>query len=255
MKKLFMAITLILSILFISGALAEPTETYVAIDSVGEMVVRVQIRLRELSYLYFKPTGSFKRMTESATREFQKNQTDVSGGWIGADGTIGLQTANVLFSVRAKRAPIPVNVKIPIGKPLLGKPTIIGKLTPWNEVKTLLILKKSYKITDYNTGVSFNMSFVGGENHAEMECDTAADAAIFLNIFGGVYNYSKRPMIISVDGKDVAASMQGFPHGTDSNETNDVDGHACLFFEGSFSHVGNLPDIEHQKLVYVAAGN
>jgi len=120
-----------------------------------------------------------------------------------------------------------------------------------------LLTKKegqSYQATDYNTGTSFMLTYAGGANHAEVECTTAADSATVLTLFGGEYNFSKRAVTLLVGGRQIAASMQAYPHGSDTVAANDVEGHFCLFFENSLSHVGSLPDSEHQELIYRASG-
>ncbi|MDR0840231.1 MAG: peptidoglycan-binding protein [Christensenellaceae bacterium] len=221
-------------------------------DTTNEDVVRVQIRLRELGYFNFKPTGLFQVMTANAAKAFQSKHTDEAGLPMIADGTIGPQSMKALFRHDVTRADITAN--IPIGKPLEGEPTLTGSLTSWSEVKPLFAEGASYVITDYNTGTTFSMAFVGGENHAEMECKTAADAGIYRQVFGGEYNYSKRPVVITIDGRNIAGSLSGWPHGEDFYPNNDMRGHTCLFFEGSLSHVGDLPDVEHLELVYRAAG-
>lgn len=221
--------------------------------STGEMVVRVQLRLRELGYLNFKPTGNFLGMSVGATIAFQQSQSNL-GGFVSADGTVGPQTQNILFSARAVRAAIPANVSMPIGPSLKGTPTVKGELVSWDEVKTMLTENQSYTVTDYNTGHTFNMTYLGGEGHAEVECTTSDDTYVFRTVFGGTYNYSKRPVVIKINGKSVAASLFGYPHGEDAVSGNDMDGITCLYFDDSVSHVGHVSDIEHQKQVFTAAG-
>lgn len=109
-------------------------------------------------------------------------------------------------------------------------------------------------MTDYNTGAQFDMVFCGGEMHAEMECADTVDTAAYKEAFGGEFNYSKRPVVLSVDSRLIAASLQGYPHGEDSVAANEMAGHACMFFSGSLSHVGQLPDVEHATQVNKAAG-
>ena len=96
--------------------------------------------------------------------------------------------------------------------------------------------------------------YLGGEQHAEVECYSASDTEIYKEVFGREFNYSKRPVLIHVGGTLIAASLQGEPHGEDIVAHNGMSGHACLYFEGSLSHVGSLPDTEHLKQVYIAAG-
>lgn len=220
--------------------------------STGETVVRIQMRLRELGYFNFKPTGNFQTMTVDATIKFQQRQLDANGQSIIADGTVGPQSMGLLFSANAARAEIVAN--IPVGPSLQGTPTVLGELTDWSEVKTMLVKGNSYTVTDFNTGNQFHLTYTGGGNHAEMECSSAPDTILLKEVFGDDFSFFKRPAVISINGKNVAASLQGSPHGNDTISANDMDGHLCMFFNGSTSHVSNLPDVEHASQVYKAAG-
>lgn len=124
-----------------------------------------------------------------------------------SDGTVGAQSMGLLFSHRVQRADIAA--KIPIGKQLSGQATLTGELIEWSAVKDMLVAGSGYTITDYNTGVTFMMVYTGGEGHAEVECRTAEDTAIYLEAFGGEFNYSKRPVIVTIGANSVAASLQG----------------------------------------------
>lgn len=235
-----------------SGSSSSGFTGLITFKSTGEVVVRVQLRLRELGYFNFKPTGNFQSMSVESTIKFQQMQVDENGQGIMADGSIGAQTMDILFSRAAKRADIVAS--IPIGPNLDGTPAVTGELLQWSSVKEMLKEGASYTVTDYNTGTTFTLKYVGGENHAEMECACAEDTAKMLTVFGEKFNYSKRSVVITIDGKNVAASLQGWPHGEDAVAQNDMSGHLCMFFDGSLSHVGMLPDVEHIKLVYKAAG-
>ncbi|NLB61579.1 MAG: peptidoglycan-binding protein, partial [Clostridiales bacterium] len=239
---------LALLLICIGSATATYTAETVAQNSFGETVVRVQLRLRELDYLYFKPTGNFKGMTVNSVMQFQTREG------LPVDGTAGEQTQTILFSARALRALIPDSTHIPIGPSYQSNHEIKGSIVVWDTIKSELIVGKSYRVMDYNTGKVFFMTYTGGTNHAEMECTSSKDMEIFLQVFGGVVNYSKRPVVIGVSGKDVAASLFGFPHGTDTITNNDMDGHTCMFFQGSVSHVGGIADVEHQRQIYAASG-
>ncbi len=226
----------------------------VSYEETGELVAMLQTRLRELDYFHFKPTGSFRSMTREAVIKFQKNQEAQNGVAIIADGTVGEQTLEILFSPKAVRAPIATEVHIPIGSQANGNQTQVGKLTAWEEVATQLVAGNTYTLTDFNTGATFNMVYTGGLHHAEMECATANDATTYKETFGGEYNYSKRPMLITINGTQIACSLQGQPHGEDTVARNDMTGHACLYFDGSKSHVGALSDVEHINNIYTASG-
>lgn len=216
-----------------------------------EDVVRVQIRLRDLCYFSFKPTGKYQSMTANAAKAFQLKHTMDDGTAMIADGTIGSQSMDILFRHNVSRSDI--QASIPIGTTTVkGTPTP-GEVVSWDEVRSTLAVGSSYLITDYNTGTTFYMIFTGGENHAEMECKDAFNAGVLKSVFGGEFNFSKRAVTVSVNGKNIAASLQGYPHGEDTYAANDMDGHVCLFFAESLSHVGSLPDAEHQELIYKAS--
>ncbi len=214
--------------------------------------MRIQLRLRELGYFNYKPTGSFQNMSVKAAIAFQQMQVDANGQSIMADGTIGAQSMDILFSHTAKR--VDITASIPFGPQLTGTPSLVGAAVSWNEVKELLSEGSAYTFTDFNTGSTFSMSLVSINAHAEMECVTPADTQVFLSSFGGAFNYSKRPVVMHVGERLIAASMQGQPHGQDTVSGNDMDGHVCVYFSESLSHVGALPDVEHMNQVRKAAG-
>lgn len=220
----------------------------------GELIAAIQVRLRELGYFIYKSTGRFQSMTRLATIEFQKNQTDDDGNQIISDGTIGQQTLDILFSPRAVRANIATEVHIPIGKKADGSQKETGERLEWSAVQQELEAGKTYELMDFNTGKVFSMTYTGGASHAEMECPDGDNTHIYRDVFGGEFNYSKRPMLIKLGGRYVACSLQGEPHGEDTISMNDMSGHACLYFYNSKSHVGNLADVEHMNNVYTASG-
>ena len=73
--SIVLCIIMLILILSSSNA-ASPDEPVVTehLDT-GEMVVRIQIRLRELGYFMFKPTGSFQNLTVNSVIAFQQKQT------------------------------------------------------------------------------------------------------------------------------------------------------------------------------------
>ncbi|HWR24376.1 MAG TPA: peptidoglycan-binding domain-containing protein [Feifaniaceae bacterium] len=258
-RAVFLPFVFLFALLFMVKAEAATPSPFagtqlIQYEDTGETVAMIQTRLRELGYFQFKPTGSFLSMTRSAVIEFQKNQVSDDGTPIIADGTVGEQSMSLLFSQKAARAAIPQEVHIPIGDRADGSQKKTGALTSWQDVKGQLSAGQTYTLTDFNTGATFNMVYTGGEQHAEMEAATANDATVYKDTFGGEYNYSKRPMLITINGAQVACSLQGQPHGADTVERNDMVGHACLYFNESKSHVGQLPDVEHINNVFTASG-
>lgn len=236
------------------SAYAEPqtqTEIY-SENSAGETVVRIQIRLRELGYLWFKPTGVYRAMTVKAVEEFQ-TRCVAYGERLGVDGRMGEQSMLELFAPSAPKFRIPDSVHLPRG-PIADTLKVKGEVQSWNAVKQKLNVNKEYTVIDCNTGKEFKLVFTGGENHAEAELASESELEAFNYICGSEYNFLKRPVVVMFGETAVAASIQCYPHGSDSVADNGMEGHVCLFFEGSLSHVGSLPDVEHNANVFAAAG-
>ncbi len=215
--------------------------------SQGEDVLRVQLRLAELGYFNIRPTGVFGGKTRTCVVAFQEFNE------IMADGSIGQETMDTLFAVSAVRHPIGASVDIPIGPSVNGDIKVFGAATPWNEVDPLFASGVATKITDCWTENTFSVTRLGGKNHAEVACSTPADVETFLNVFGGEPNWSKRPVIVHLEGQDVAASLQGINHGEDSVEGNGLSGYCCLYFNSSTSHFSSLIDVEHRSNIQDAS--
>lgn len=108
-------------------------------------------------------------------------------------------------------------------------------------------------VTDVKTGKSFKVKRLYGRNHADVEPLTKEDAAIMKSIYGS-WSWDRRAIIVTIDGKNIAASMNGMPHGGQQIENNGFQGHFCIHFKGSKTHIGNRVDATHQAAVKLAAG-
>lgn len=221
--------------------------------STGSMVVRIQKRLRELGYLNFKPTGSYKSMTVSAVKAFQTSYRD-NGYDMLVDGKMGPDSLELLFKYDALRISLS-GISIPSGpKHGASKLEKTGNIVEWEKVRTMLIPGESYTFIDCFTGKEFSLVFTGGVNHAEMEPRDEAQLAGFKAICGDEYNYLKRPVVVLINDNEIAASIQCWPHGEKVIAESGMEGHVCLYFDGSISNVGKLPDVEHNETVHKAAG-
>lgn len=247
---ILLTLLMVLVIPALSLASSQPAVIYSDGDS-GEVVLRIQLRLRELGYLSYPPTGVYRAMTIEAVKEFQI-RCGSYGTHLAVDGRMGPETMKQLFDPNAPRVRIPDSVHMPRG-PIASTLAVTGQLVDWSTVKTKLTKGSVYTVTDCNTGESFRLVFSGGENHAEMELFSLEDKPAFDTICGGEYNFLKRPVVVNIGGTDIAASMQCMPHGAAEVSANGVAGHLCVFFLGSRSHVGNLADVEHEATVRRAA--
>jgi hypothetical protein len=105
---------------------------------------------------------------------------------------------------------------------------------------------------------------------------TMSDTNIIKSIWGG-FSWTRRPVIVSFNGRKIAASMTAMPHagvdsapavstvsnrsgdyGTGENldaiKKNGMDGVIDIHFLNSTRHKDNKPDPEHQAAILKAAG-
>ena len=112
----------------------------------------------------------------------------------------------------------------------------------------------SAKCVDLWTGISFWMIRVGGSNHADVEPVTKEDTAKFKQAYGGEWSWDRRPIIVKLGNKWVAASINGMPHGYETIPDNGMQNQVCIHFLNSRTHVRNMADRVHQQMVKQAAG-
>ncbi len=129
------------------------------------------------------------------------------------------------------------------------------EMTPWFGGADKIFTRGSIaKVIHVGTGLTFYVKRRGGTNHADCEPLTAADTAVIKRIYGGSFSWDREPIIVQVNGKKMAASMNGMPHGGSTLTNNNFPGHFCIHFYGSRTHGTNKIDPDHQAAIKVAAG-
>ena len=92
-----------------TSASAQPTGFAVLkLESSGPYVTMLQMRLRDLGYFCYRPTGSYAALTRTAVISFQEQNN------LGIDGTVGENTFNKLFYKNLKRSLLDKSVKVNI---------------------------------------------------------------------------------------------------------------------------------------------
>jgi hypothetical protein len=125
---------------------------------------------------------------------------------------------------------------------------------PWSGSEMVFPLDSIATIVDFDTGKRFRAQFLAGDNHADCQTLTARDTEIYKEIYGGVWSWDRRAVVLFVGGRCLAASIIGKPHGAGSIPGNELPGHFCVHFLGSHTHTGNQLDPDHQRMVLKAAG-
>ena len=240
-------VTIIFSLCVASVAQANEGEI-LKITSEGDEVVNLQMRLKDLGYFNYKVTGYFGGATLDAVRYFQeKNELQV-------DGTVGPQTKAILYSDDAKRCTIISSDVAGLLPASRGGRSSYGKIVDWFEEGQYIFARGSTaKVIDVNTGITFNMKRTGGSYHADSEPISKEDTEKIKQIWGG-WSWKRRAVIVEIGGARIAASMHGMPHAYKHVSGNGMDGHVCIHFYKSRTHVRNKQDADHQAMVQKAAG-
>lgn len=212
-------------------------------------VLQIQQRLHDLNYFNYKTTATYGRMSNASVQRFQ----EVNG--LSPDGRVGEETYHQIFSNEAKRNPIPVQVNIPFGPTSSQPKSDYGQSSDWEtHIDVILTEEEEYTVTDMHTGKTFKIRRVGGTNHAKIEPASKRDNDVFLEIFGGAYNWSKRPVTVFIGDTQYAASLQGNPYGEDVIDSNDMVGSCDLYFPNSSSDTSGFIDEEHRHNISRASG-
>jgi D-gamma-glutamyl-meso-diaminopimelic acid endopeptidase CwlS len=171
-------------------------------------------------------------------------------------------------------------LKIPVHHIAKKKKTgsIYGEILDWyKEGQYVFPLGKTGKLTDLQTGKSFMVKRTIGASHSDTETLTKNDTSTMKEIFGGYWNWNRRPFILEVDGRRFAVSVSGMPHGGvdgvpflqntagrsdnwgygpnyDAISGNGMNGHFDLYFLNGYRHSDGEIDSMHQYNAMLAGG-
>lgn len=133
----------------------------------------------------------------------------------------------------------------------------------------------SATVLDVYSGKTFRVVRTMGTNHADTETATKKDTQIIKSIWGG-FSWTRRPVIVLINGRRLAASMSAMPHaGLDSAaayvtvnnrsggygrgqnldviKNNEMNGHFDIHFLNSTRHKDGQADPQHQAAIKIAA--
>lgn len=226
-------------------------------------VYRLQQDLKELGYFTVNPTGYFGSITKTAVVNFQRSNNLL------VDGIVGPQTSGQIQRLLRNSS------GVSRGGSSLNRTNSPVELLHWfGNVEYIFSIGSVAKITDVDTGLTFYAKRTYGYNHADIEPLTAADSQIILQFTGG-WNWTRRAVIVEVNGRRIAASLAPMPHAgrddkpanamvsnrslgygyganLDAVKGNNVDGVLDLHFLGSKTHGTNRVNDAHQQMVYKA---
>lgn len=256
--------------------------TLVRPGDTGEQVLRLQEKLSQLHFYHSTLDGHFHLQTELSLRQFQEfaglTVDGIAGPktWSALDETKGqrpntyiVQEGDTIWDLSRRWNTTVEEIQwqnnlsninqIQMGTRLLipgsfgVEERTIQKLH-WNQVDSLFPEESIAVITDVKTGLSLRIQRLFGTNHADVEPLTAGDTQALLTIYGGEWSWERRAVVFQFNGYLVAASINGFPHDSQSIYHNNFPGHICLHFHGSRLHNSGHVDADHQEQVQVAGG-
>ncbi|MCY6370852.1 LysM peptidoglycan-binding domain-containing protein [Clostridium ganghwense] len=158
---------------------------------------------------------------------------------------------------------VPVNsteIVSPVGITMIRKrPTdTYGDLYDWQNARRVFTVGQPAVLRDLQTGITFNVKYYGGSNHADIVTLTKDDTAKLQKVFSTWSWYNKKPMVLcfTQGGKyhQLAVSVTGMPHGTTDIYDNGLTGHLDMYFYNSKGHANPVINTSHQANVLKANG-
>ena len=232
----------------------------------GSRVTQLQKDLKKLGYFSVSPTGYYGSLTKTSVKKFQKAYG------LTQDGIAGNGTLTKISKLLGTKASATAETASRGSSDRNG-----NYLVSWYGGAENILKKGGIaEVYDIGTGRTFKIKRTYGSNHADCETLTAEDTKIMKNIYGGDWDWSRRPIIVTVNGRKLAASMAGMPHAgvegspantyvskrsggysggsnLDAVKGNNMSGVFDVHFLNSRTHGTNKVDSNHQNAIKEAA--
>ncbi|TLS35449.1 hypothetical protein [Pseudalkalibacillus caeni] len=127
------------------------------------------------------------------------------------------------------------------------------RMLPWDKVNEIIPRYTKFHVVDTETGLTFSVQRRAGSKHADVQPLTQKDTKIMKEIYNGQWSWKRRSILVQINGKLIAASMHGMPHGAGALK-NGFPGHFCIHFLGSTTHRTSRADQSHHIMILKAAG-
>ncbi len=231
--------------LFASAAAELDTSRVLKEGMASSTVRQMQEHLKTLGYLNGNADGMFGPLTSLALISFQKAQR------LTADGIAGSLTLNALVSQAQKQSDTTLAAKPPVISGGINPASV--KYANWyDEVRSLTRKYPNVTLYDYNTGISWHVTFFSFGAHADGYPTTAEDTEKMNKAFGNTVTWTPKPVwVVFSNGSVYMASTHNTPHGVDHNLTNNFPGHLCVHFPRTAEQVAAIGPYatSHQKAI------
>lgn len=129
-----------------------------------------------------------------------------------------------------------------------------GQSVSWKEAARLFPRKGYAEVVDVESGQHFRVQRRAGSQHADVQPISADDTNTMKKIYNGKWSWKRRAILVKTEGKILAASMHGMPHGGGAITWNNFPGHFCIHFKDSTTHRRDVPDPGHDIMISKASG-
>jgi hypothetical protein len=208
------------------------------IGACSDEVLRVETRLSDLGYT----SGVVNGLWEQA-------DADALAAFSAANGVTTVSVSEALFSSQAVPAAQQTGGIFAVGAS--GFALTYGSRMPWDEVKPLLQPGTSYNVTSCYSSITLHMVCVSTGAHAKFRPELEWDDATLRGFFTSASSSEKQPIVVTINGVLVAASIQQAAPNADA-ETGALPEYS-VYFRGALSEINGIPDAEHEAVIEIAS--
>ncbi|MDL2317914.1 peptidoglycan-binding protein [Eubacteriales bacterium OttesenSCG-928-A19] len=213
----------------------------------GNDVLKLQQALKIVGHYSGKLDGIFGEQTEVAVKKFQ------SARGLSKDGVAGKVTIRTLFGQDASGTTSGSSTTDTSSSTSSVSSSGVETID-WNNGGSSIIPRgATFTIKDTRTGTTIKVKNLYGSNHLDAEPLDSNETAKLKQVYGGEWSWDRRPILVNYNGRVIAASMNGMPHGEQSIYDNNFDGQFCIHFTNSKTHGSSKVDPDHQASVGEAA--
>lgn len=206
------------------------------IGDCSDDVLRVETRLSDLGYLQGVVNG-----------RWEQADADALAALATANGVTIFDAATILFTNDVLPASAQTGTVFATGAQ--GFLVTYGTMMPWAEVSNKLVVGQFYTVTSCYSGITLRMVCTDIGNHAKMQPELDWDNATLRGFFSAASSSEKQPIVITVDGILLAASIQQAA----PNLAGEALPEYSVYFHNSLTSVSEIPDAEHEAIVHIAA--
>jgi len=215
-------------------------ETLFELNTCSDEVLRVETRLSDLGYTTAVVNGRWEQADADALAAFSA-----------ANGVTTVSVTEALFSPQAIPAAQQTSGVFAVGPG--GFALTYGSLMPWEEAKVQLVPGTSYNVTSCYSSITLHMVCVSLGAHAKFKPELEWDNATLRGFFSSASSSEKQPVVITINGVLVAASIQQAAPKADADTETAALPEYSVYFHGALSAINGIPDAEHEAVIQTAA--